>query len=76
MRIGILIIIRCISAKYFHLNGNSFPLLVNGKEIQLVVPIHPPLIGMKRKKIKCLMIQMIDGLIILNLEFQFLKEHR
>lgn len=74
MKTGMFTIIRCISAKYSHLLGNSSPYLVSGKAIQLEDLILLQLIEMKKKRTMFQMIQMIDGSIIHNLEYLYPKE--
>lgn len=76
MRIGIPSTIRCIFVKYSLRLGSSIQSQVNGKVIQQVVHILLPLIEMKKKRTMFKMTPMIDGLTILNSEFQSISEHR
>ena len=76
MRIGIPSTIRCIFAKYSLRLGSSIQSQVNGRVILQVVLILLPLIEMKKKRTMFKMTPMIDGLTILNSEFQSISEHR
>lgn len=72
MMIFVLILIKFISVRIFQLHGNNIQYMENGMEIQQEDLIQSNQSLMKKtKKLKIrLKIQMKNGLIILNLEFQ------